>query len=108
MWHLAPGLPGRRILRQKKKSVATKKRNASVVRNENAVVDSLCDITIRTSFTSHTCCLGLVCTNVGPYVYPSILYLLTCSSCLTLHTANLICTVPRIDSHRISSWNNEC
>jgi hypothetical protein len=38
-WHLAPGLPGRRILRQKRKSVATKKRNAAVARNESAVVD---------------------------------------------------------------------
>jgi len=46
MWHLAPGLPGRRILRQKRQSVTMKKRNAAVVRNENAVVDSLCDITI--------------------------------------------------------------
>jgi hypothetical protein len=42
MWHLAPGLPGRRILRQKRKNVATKMRNAAVVRNETAVVDSLC------------------------------------------------------------------
>jgi hypothetical protein len=39
-------LPGRRILGRKRKSVATKKRNAAVVRSENAVVDSLCDITI--------------------------------------------------------------
>jgi hypothetical protein len=46
MWHLAPGLPGRRTLRQKRKSVVTKKRNAAVVKNENAVADSLCDITI--------------------------------------------------------------
>ena len=46
MWHLAPGLPGRRILRPKRKSVATKKTNAVVVRNENAVIDSLCDIPI--------------------------------------------------------------
>jgi predicted RNA-binding protein with PUA domain len=46
MWHLAPELPGRRTLWQKRKSVATKKRSAAVVRNENAVVDSLCDTTI--------------------------------------------------------------
>jgi hypothetical protein len=46
MWHLAPGLPGRRTLRQKSKNVATKKRNAAAVRSENAVVNLVCDITI--------------------------------------------------------------
>src|SRR6266566_8869791 len=107
MWHLAPGLPGRRILRQKRKSVATKKRNAAVVKNENAVVDSLCDITIWTTFISRPCCLGLVYTDVRPYVCPSILYSLWPFTHvfllfdITYRKPHLYCTPDRLASNTI-------
>ena len=39
IWYLALGLPRRRTSRQKRKSVATMKRNAAAARNENTAID---------------------------------------------------------------------
>ena len=58
IWYSAPGLPGRRTSRPRKKSVVMKRRNAVVARSESVVVDIRCPLTIWFTFISPTFCLG--------------------------------------------------